>query len=66
MLTDSDGLDTRHVGFALWLNGNLHLLHASSLYKRVLISPDTFYDYELRQKKHTGIRVLRINGQTHP
>lgn len=66
MLTDSDGLDTRHVGFAIWLNGKLHLLHASSLYKRVLISPDTFYDYELRQKKHTGIRVLRINGQTHP
>ena len=62
MLTDSDGLDTRHIGIAFWKNGRLHLLHASSLYKRVLMSEETFYEYEMKQPKHTGIRVWRLNG----
>lgn len=60
MLTDSDGLDTRHIGIAFWQNGRLHLLHASSLYKKVLMSQETFYDYEMKQPKHTGIRVFRF------
>ena len=60
MLTDSDGLDTRHIGIAFWKNGQLHLLHASSLYKKVLLSPETFYEYEMKQPKHTGIRVFRL------
>ena len=60
MLTDSDGLDTRHIGIAFWRNGRLHLLHASSLYKKVLMSEETFYDYEMKQPKHMGIRVFRL------
>ena len=60
MLTDSDGLDTRHIGIAFWQKGELHLLHASSLYKKVLLSPETFYEYEMNQAKHTGIRVFRF------
>ncbi|MBQ9230302.1 MAG: DUF1460 domain-containing protein [Prevotella sp.] len=59
MLTDKDGLDTRHIGIAFWQNGKLHLLHASSLYKKVLMSKETFYAYEARQPKHIGIRVWR-------
>ena len=61
MLTDRDGLDTRHIGIAFWKNGHLHLLHASSLYKRVLMSDETFYEYEQKQPKHIGIRVFRFN-----
>lgn len=60
MLTDSDGLDTRHIGIAFWQNGKLHLLHASSLYKKVVMSEETFYEYEMKQAKHTGIRVFRM------
>lgn len=60
MLTDKDGLDTRHIGIAFWQNGRLHLLHASSLYKKVLMSKETFYEYEMKQPKHTGIRVWRL------
>ncbi len=60
MLTDQDGLDTRHIGIAFWKNGRLHLLHASSLYKKVLMSKETFYEYEAKQPKHTGIRVWRM------
>ncbi|MBQ9677894.1 MAG: DUF1460 domain-containing protein [Prevotella sp.] len=59
MLTDKDGLDTRHIGIAFWQNGKLHLLHASSLYKKVLMSKETFYEYEAKQPKHIGIRVWR-------
>ena len=61
MLTDSDGLDTRHIGIAFWQDGKLHLLHASSLYKKVLMSKETFFEYEAKQAKHTGIRVFRVN-----
>lgn len=60
MLTDSDSLDTRHIGVAFWQNGKLHLMHASSLYKKVVMSRETFYDYEKKQSKHTGIRVFRL------
>lgn len=60
MLTDSDGLDTRHIGIAFWQDGQLHLLHASSLYKKVVMSKETFYEYEMKQPKHTGIRVFRV------
>lgn len=60
MLTDQDGLDTRHIGIAFWKNGKLHLMHASSLYKKVLMSKETFYEYEKKQPKHIGIRVWRM------
>ena len=60
MLTDQDGLDTRHIAIAFWKNGKLHLMHASSLYKKVLMSKETFYEYEMKQSKHTGIRVWRM------
>lgn len=60
MLTDRDGLDTRHVGIAFWRDGRLHLLHASSLRRKVVMSGETFYEYEAKQPKHIGIRVLRL------
>ncbi len=60
MLTDSDGLDTRHIGIAFWQKGRLQILHASSIHKKVLMSQETFYDYEMKQPKHTGIRVFRF------
>ena len=60
MLTDKDGLDTRHIAIAFWQDGKLHLMHASSLYKKVLMSKETFYEYEMKQPKHTGIRVWRV------
>lgn len=61
MLTDSDGLDTRHIGIVFWKNGKLHLMHASSLHKKVLMSKESFYEYEMKQPKHTGIRVWRFS-----
>ncbi len=59
MLTSKPGLDPKPIGIAFWRDGRLHLIHASSLYKKVLMDTMTFYDYEQKQPSHTGIRVYR-------
>ena len=60
MVTNIRGLDICHVGIIFWENENMHLLHASSLKKRVLISEESLYEYEMNQPKHLGIRVFRL------
>lgn len=60
IITSKDGLDTSHVGFAVWQNGKLHLMHASSLYKKVVLDSKTFYDYSQGQKSQLGIRIYRL------
>jgi len=60
IITSKAGLDTSHVGFAVWQNGKLHLMHASSLYKKVVLDSKTFYDYSQGQKSQIGIRVYRL------
>ena len=59
MLTSKKGLDTQHIGIAFWQDGVLHLMHASSLYKKVVMDSTPFYDYEMKQPSHIGIRVYR-------
>lgn len=59
IITNKDGLDTSHVGIVFWEGGKLHLMHASSLYKKVVMDSKTFYDYSQAQKSHLGIRVYR-------
>ncbi len=61
IITNKDGLDTSHVGIVFWQDGKLHLMHASSLYKKVVMDQKTFYDYSQGQKSHLGIRVYRPN-----
>ena len=60
IITSKDGLDTSHLGFAVWQNGRLHLMHASSLYKKVVLDSRTFYDYSQGQRSQLGIRVFRL------
>lgn len=57
---NTKGLDIAHVGFAVWKNGKLHLLHASSKYKKVIEDPVELRTYLMRNKSFTGIRVIRI------
>lgn len=58
--TNIKGLDITHVGFAIHQNGELHLLHASSVHKKVIISNKTLKDYLMDIKKDTGIIVCRL------
>ena len=63
--TSIPGLDVVHLGFAYYKEGKLHLLHASSSHKKVLVSEDSFADMFSRNKTWTGVRVLRINSSSN-
>jgi hypothetical protein len=54
------GLDISHVGFAIRKNGRLHLLHASSLNKKVEISSVPLDDYLNKHFNYSGILVGRV------
>ncbi|NDV82894.1 N-acetylmuramoyl-L-alanine amidase-like domain-containing protein [Bacteroides sp. 51] len=59
--TNIQGLDVSHMGIAIYQNGKLHLLHASSVEKKVVVDKRTLRN-QLAQSKHvTGIRVVRVN-----
>lgn len=59
ILTSKRGLDTSHIGIAIWHDDGLHMLHASSLRHRVVEDPKPFKRYMMEQRSHTGIRVVR-------
>ncbi len=54
-------LDIAHQGFAIRQNGRIHLLHASSLYQRVVVSAEPLAEYLAKQRGQSGIMVVRIN-----
>lgn len=56
--TNIKGLDVVHTGFAIWMGGKLHLLHASSAMKKVILDPQPLFDYSKNKKAHTGVRVV--------
>ena len=56
--TNIKGLDVVHVGFACWIGEHLHLLHASSIAKKVMEDPQPLYEYSKTKRTHTGVRVL--------
>lgn len=60
LTTNISGLDVVHMGFAVWIDGCLHLLHASSLHKKVIKDPLSLYDYLKDRSKHTGVRAVRV------
>lgn len=60
-LTSAKGdLDIAHQGFAVKVNGRIHLMHASSLSHRVIISKQPLANYVIEQKGQTGIMVARL------
>lgn len=58
--TKASGLDYSHIGFALWEDGILKLLHASSAEKKVIIDEKSLVEYCNSSKSCTGITVLRL------
>lgn len=60
--TDVEGLDVMHVGLAVRLRGGIHILHASEIEKKVVISDVTLHQYLSRRKMMTGIMI----GRTMP
>jgi hypothetical protein len=58
--TDERGLDVRHVGLAVRLREELHLLHASSTAGKVVLSEISLERYLLTKRSRTGIIVGRV------
>lgn len=56
--TNIKGLDVVHTGFATWVDGKIHLLHASSVMKKVILDTQSLFDYSKNKKAHTGVRVI--------
>lgn len=58
--TKIKGLDISHVGIAIHVNDRLHLMHASSLAKKVVISDIPLADILKESKLQSGIMVARV------
>lgn len=54
------GLDVAHMGIAIYVKGNLCLLHASSKKEKVLVDQLTLHSLLERNANWTGFRVLRM------
>lgn len=53
-------LDIEHQGFAVRRGGRWHVLHASSVVGRVVVSARPLAEYILRNKKQSGMMVVRF------
>ncbi len=60
LVTTIDGLDVTHLGFAVWQDGKLHLMHASMSHGRVVIDERTLYDYLKERNSCPGVKVVRL------
>ncbi len=60
MVTTIKGLDVSHVGIAVYCEGELHLMHASSIEKRVIVDPRPL-SVQIGRKSCPGIRVFRLS-----
>ena len=54
-----EGLDIAHTGIALWVDGQLHLMHAPLVGDSVQISELSLADRVLGKKGQDGIMVAR-------
>ena len=58
--TKIKGLDVSHTGIAIHLNEHLHLMHASSKAKKVVISELPLAEMIQKNSLQTGIMVARV------
>ena len=59
--TNIEGLDITHEGFAIRLQDKrVYLLHASSDFKRVMVTDKPLVEYLVKNKTQTGIMVARL------
>lgn len=58
--TSRGGLDTSHVGIAVWKKDGLHMLHASLTQRKVVEDGMLLYQYLKRHKSQLGIMVMRL------
>ena len=59
-VTNKPGLDITHLALAVWHDSGLHMIHASSLRKKVTEEPGSVRRYLERRSSCIGIRVVRL------
>lgn len=57
--TSIEGLDYTHIAIAYHDQGTLTFIHASSKAVKVIIEPQSLYDYCLKSTKCTGVSIFR-------
>lgn len=60
LTTGIEGLDVMHVGLAVFLDREIHLLHASDIEKQVVISDMSLFEYLSGRETMTGFMVGRV------
>lgn len=63
LVTNIEGLDVTHLGFAIWKKDKLHLMHASMKHGEVVIDERTLYEYLKNRHGCPGIRVVRLKSE---
>ena len=58
--TNTEGLDVQHVEFAVRVKNRIHLLHASSAERKVVLARQTLYRYLMQSRTRYGIIVARV------
>ena len=51
-----------HLGFAVWIDERLHLMHASMTHGKVVVDERTLYDYLQKRKSCPGVRVVSVHA----
>ena len=59
IITNKKGLDTTHIGIAVWHKDGLHLINASSIHKKVIDEPMLLRTYMRKHPVQIGIRIAR-------
>lgn len=64
IITAKKGLDTSHIGIAVWHKDGLHLLNASQVRRRVVEEPMLLRTYMVKHPMQTGIRIVRVGKKS--
>ena len=60
IITSKKGLDTSHIGVAIWHKDGLHMLNASQIRHKVVEEPMLLRTYMSKHSMQIGIRIVRI------
>lgn len=60
ILTSKKGLDTSHIGIAVWHKDGVHLLNASQIHKKVVEESMLLRTYMQKHPSQLGIRIARL------
>ena len=60
IVTNKKGLDTSHLGIAIWHTNGLHMLNASQIREKVVEEAMTLRQYMEKHPSQLGIRIVRF------